>query len=56
MKTGPHMSSDEISKPSREGGEAASKAENAVRHAPEGAVVPREKRTIGAETSREEDA
>jgi hypothetical protein len=37
-------------------GEAASKAEHAVRHAPEGAVAPHEKRTIGAETSREEDA
>ena len=37
-------------------GEAASKAEHAVRHAPEDAVAPHEKRTIGAETSREEDA
>ena len=37
-------------------GEAASKAEHAVRHAPEAAVAPHEKRTIGAETSREEDA
>lgn len=37
-------------------GEAASKAEHAARHAPEGAVNPREKHAIGAETSREEDA
>lgn len=37
-------------------GEAASKAEHAVRHAPEGAVAPHEKQAIGAETSREEDA
>ncbi len=37
-------------------GEAASKAEHAVRHAPEGAVAPHEKRAIGEETSREEDA
>lgn len=37
-------------------GEAASKAEHAVRHAPEGAVAAHEKRTIGAETSRGEDA
>lgn len=37
-------------------GEAASKAEQAVRQAPEGTVAPDEKRTIGAETSREEDA
>jgi hypothetical protein len=37
-------------------GEAASNAEHAVRHAPEGAVAAHEKRTIGAETSREEDA
>lgn len=42
-------------KPPREG-EAASKAEHAIRHAPEGAVAPHEKREIGAETSREEDA
>ena len=34
----------------------ASKAEHAVRHAPETAVAPHEKRAIGAETSREEDA
>lgn len=37
-------------------GEAVSKAEQAVRHAPESAVAPREKRSIGAATSREEDA
>lgn len=37
-------------------GVGASKAEQAVRHAPDGAVAPHEKRTIGAETSREEDA
>ncbi len=37
-------------------GAAASKAEQAVRHAPDSAVAPHEKRTIGAETSREEDA
>lgn len=37
-------------------GVGASKAEHAVRHAPESAVAPHEKRTIGAETSREEDA
>lgn len=35
---------------------AASKAEHAVRKAPEAAVAPHEKRAIGAETSREEDA
>ena len=37
-------------------GAGASKAEQAVRHAPDAAVAPHEKRTIGAETSREEDA
>jgi len=37
-------------------GAGASKAEHAVRHAPDSAVAPHEKRTIGAETSREEDA
>ncbi|NQE60864.1 hypothetical protein E1H18_552 [Caulobacter sp. RHG1] len=37
-------------------GAAASKAEHAVRKAPEDAVAPHEKRAIGAETSREEDA
>ncbi len=37
-------------------GVAASKAEHAVRGAPGGAVAPHEKRAIGAETSREEDA
>ena len=37
-------------------GAGASKAEHAVRHAPESAVAPHEKRAIGAETSREEDA
>jgi hypothetical protein len=34
----------------------ASKAEHEVRHASEALVAPHEKRTIGAETSREEDA
>lgn len=48
-------STEDPSRPPR-AGEAASKAEHAVRHAPEGAVAPREKRAIGAETSREEDA
>jgi len=43
------------SRPPRSG-EAASKAEQAVRQAPERAVAPHEKRAIGAETSREEDA
>ena len=38
------------------GGTGASKAEHAVRHAPETAVAPHEKRAIGEETSREEDA
>ncbi|MET3666174.1 hypothetical protein [Caulobacter sp. 1776] len=47
--------SNDLSKPPHKG-EAASKAEHAVRHAPDGAVAPHEKRTIGAETSREEDA
>lgn len=37
-------------------GTGASKAEHAVRHAPEDAVAPHEKRAIGAETSRDEDA
>jgi hypothetical protein len=37
-------------------GTGASKAEHAVRHAPETAVAPHEKRAIGEETSREEDA
>lgn len=37
-------------------GAATSKAEHAVRKAPEAAVAPHEKRAIGAETSREEDA
>jgi hypothetical protein len=37
-------------------GAGASKAEHAARHAPESAVAPHEKRAIGAETSREEDA
>jgi hypothetical protein len=37
-------------------GTGASKAEHAVRHAPEAAVAPHEKRAIGEETSREEDA
>jgi hypothetical protein len=55
MTADPDTSSNETSKPPREG-EAVSKAEHAVRQAPEGAVAPREKRTIGAETSREEDA
>lgn len=41
--------------PPREGA-GASKAEHAVRHAPEGSVADHEKRAIGAETSREEDA
>jgi hypothetical protein len=39
-----------------EKGSGASKAEHAVRHAPDAAVAPHEKRAIGAETSREEDA
>jgi hypothetical protein len=34
----------------------ASKAEHEVRHATDAAVAPHEKRAIGAETSREEDA
>ncbi len=37
-------------------GRGASKAEQAVRQAPDAAVCPQEKRAIGAETSREEDA
>jgi len=37
-------------------GAAASKADRAVRRASDDAVAPREKRAIGAETSREEDA
>ena len=37
-------------------GTGASKAEHAVRHAPDAAVAPHEKRAIGEETSREEDA
>jgi hypothetical protein len=37
-------------------GTGASKAEHAVRHAPEAALAPKEKRAIGEETSREEDA
>jgi hypothetical protein len=37
-------------------GSGASKAEHAVRHAPDAAVAPDEKRAIGEETSREEDA
>lgn len=45
----------ETSAPPRKG-EAASKAEHAVRHAPEDVVAPHEKRRIAAETSREEDA
>jgi hypothetical protein len=55
MTSDPNTSSSKTSKPPREG-EAVSKAEHAVRQAPEGAVAPHEKRTIGAETSREEDA
>jgi hypothetical protein len=39
-----------------EAGSGASKAEHAVRHAPDAAVAPHEKRAIGEETSREEDA
>lgn len=37
-------------------GAGASKAEHAVRHASDAAVAPHEKRAIGEETSREEDA
>lgn len=37
-------------------GAGASKVEHAVRHADDDVVAPREKRAIGAETSREEDA
>ena len=37
-------------------GTSASKAEDAVRRAPDAAVAPHEKRAIGEETSREEDA
>lgn len=55
MTPEPHTPSEEMAQPPRKG-EAASKAEHAVRHAPESAVAPHEKRTIGAETSREEDA
>jgi len=57
------MNSERPTRPENEGretpprkGVGASKAEHAVRHAPDGAVAPHEKRTIGAETSREEDA
>ena len=35
---------------------AASQAEKAARHAPDNEIAPHEKRAIGAETSREEDA
>jgi hypothetical protein len=35
---------------------AASQAEKAARHAPDHEIAPHEKRAIGAETSREEDA
>jgi hypothetical protein len=35
---------------------AASQAEKAARRAPDHQIAPHEKRTIGAETSREEDA
>jgi hypothetical protein len=35
---------------------AASQAEKAARHASDHEIAPHEKRTIGAETSREEDA
>lgn len=42
--------------PAAMAGPAASKAEGAVRKASDDAVAPREKRAIGAETSREEDA
>ena len=52
MTPDPHTPGEE---PPRKG-EAASKAEHAVRHAPEHVVAPHEKRAIGAETSREEDA
>lgn len=55
MAREPAKPSGETFDPPRRG-EAASKAEHAVRHAAEGAVTPHEKRTIGAETSREEDA
>lgn len=37
-------------------GAGTSKAEGAIRDAPANDVAPREKRAIGAETSREEDA
>ncbi len=55
MTSDRNISSGKTSKPPR-AGEAVSKAEHAVRQAPEGAVAPHEKRRIGAETSREEDA
>lgn len=55
MTPNPRKPTDPAAQPPREG-EAASKAEHAVRHAPENAVAPDEKRAIGAETSREEDA
>jgi hypothetical protein len=55
MTPDPNKLSEKTPKPPHKG-EAASKAEHAVRHAPDGAVAPHEKRTIGAETSREEDA
>lgn len=55
MTLEPPKSSEKTSEPPRRG-EAASKAEHVVRHAADGAVAPHEKRTIGAETSREEDA
>ena len=53
MTTKPGSAEEE---PAPEKGTGASKAEHAVRHAPERAVAPHEKRAIGAETSREEDA
>jgi len=55
MTPDPNTLPEEAPKPPHKG-EAASKAEHAVRHAPDGAVAPHEKRAIGAETSREEDA
>lgn len=55
MALDPRKPTDPGAEPPRKG-EAASKAEHAVRHAREGVVAPHEKRTIGAETSREEDA
>ena len=54
------MTPERTAKPDQETpprkGAGASKAEHAVRHASDSAVAPHEKRTIGAETSREEDA